>query len=480
MILDLPDFDSVETAHRLEVDRVVALADLVVWVVEPQKYADAALHGRYLRPLASHAAAMAVVLNQADLLPATQVEALRNDMERLLAQDGLRDVPVTVVSARTGDGLPTLRRLLAERVAAHDAAVERLAADVDVAARALGAACGGGGRTRVGRKDHERLTATLEDAAGVPHIVRAVGAAHLRRGVLATGWPFVRWLRRFRPDPMRRLRLPESPRPAARTSMAPPTDVQRAQVATAARRVADAASDGLPPPWPTLIRDTVATVDDAVAERLDRAVAGADLYATAPGWWKAAGAASAPARPRRRDGPRLAARARRARVSPARRRCAGSGGQGGARADMARGRRRGGGHRVGPDGTTSERRRCAAPFARSRPLASCADRRGWPGARHRSGRGRARCARALLRRRGGGGGRARLNVEPPALNTECRRGTRTHARANRRSAPVSWGDRRVSATDRDDAGAPASAGRVDVDLVTHSRAHQRTAERGVG
>ena len=41
LLLDLPDFDSVETAHRLEVDRVVELADLVVWVVEPQKYADA-------------------------------------------------------------------------------------------------------------------------------------------------------------------------------------------------------------------------------------------------------------------------------------------------------------------------------------------------------------------------------------------------------------------------------------------------------
>jgi predicted GTPase len=37
VLLDLPDFDSVETAHRLEVDRVVGLADLVAWVVEPQK-----------------------------------------------------------------------------------------------------------------------------------------------------------------------------------------------------------------------------------------------------------------------------------------------------------------------------------------------------------------------------------------------------------------------------------------------------------
>src|ERR671915_400483 len=149
VLLDLPDFDSVEAAHRLEVDRVVALADLVVWVVDPQKYADEALHGRYLRPLASHAAAMAVVLNQADLLPAPQVDAWRKDMERLLAAEGLRGVPVTVASARTGDGLPALQRMLTERVAARDAAVARLAADVDAAARAFAAFCGDSGKRSV-------------------------------------------------------------------------------------------------------------------------------------------------------------------------------------------------------------------------------------------------------------------------------------------------------------------------------------------
>ena len=35
--------------HRLEVDRLVELVDLLVWVLDPQKYADAALHDRYLR-----------------------------------------------------------------------------------------------------------------------------------------------------------------------------------------------------------------------------------------------------------------------------------------------------------------------------------------------------------------------------------------------------------------------------------------------
>ena len=75
----------------------------------------------------------------------------------------------------------------------------------------------------VQRADRERLVAALEEAGGVPRVVRAVDAAHRHRGALATGWPFVRWLRRFRPDPLRRLRLPDSrihaarkPRPPAR------------------------------------------------------------------------------------------------------------------------------------------------------------------------------------------------------------------------------------------------------------------------
>jgi energy-coupling factor transporter ATP-binding protein EcfA2 len=70
VLLDLPDFDSVEQANRLEVERVIGLADLLVWVVDPQKYADGAWHERYLRPLATHAGVMEVVLNQADLLDA--------------------------------------------------------------------------------------------------------------------------------------------------------------------------------------------------------------------------------------------------------------------------------------------------------------------------------------------------------------------------------------------------------------------------
>ncbi|HWJ11884.1 MAG TPA: GTPase, partial [Nocardioides sp.] len=46
VLLDLPDHDSTEVSHHLEVDRLVAVADLMVWILDPQKYADAAVHDR--------------------------------------------------------------------------------------------------------------------------------------------------------------------------------------------------------------------------------------------------------------------------------------------------------------------------------------------------------------------------------------------------------------------------------------------------
>jgi energy-coupling factor transporter ATP-binding protein EcfA2 len=93
VLLDLPDHDSTEVAHHLEVDRIVQLADLLVWVLDPQKYADAALHERYLRPLATHAEVMLFVVNHLDEVADGQRKALLADVRRRLEEDGLGDVP---------------------------------------------------------------------------------------------------------------------------------------------------------------------------------------------------------------------------------------------------------------------------------------------------------------------------------------------------------------------------------------------------
>jgi hypothetical protein len=131
ILLDLPDHDSVVTASMAAVDRLAKLADMVIWVLDPQKYADAAVHNRYLIPLAGHAAVFTVVLNQVDVLPAQQARDCEEDLRRLLDHEGLIDAPILPVSARTGAGLGELRSLLTETVLQNRAVTDRIAADID-------------------------------------------------------------------------------------------------------------------------------------------------------------------------------------------------------------------------------------------------------------------------------------------------------------------------------------------------------------
>jgi energy-coupling factor transporter ATP-binding protein EcfA2 len=131
ILLDLPDHDSVVTASMAAVDRLSKLADMVIWVLDPQKYADAAVHNRYLIPLAGHADVFTVVLNQIDVLTPQQVRDCEEDLRRLLDHEDLLDAPIYPVSARTGAGLGDLRALLAETVSNNRVVIDRIAADID-------------------------------------------------------------------------------------------------------------------------------------------------------------------------------------------------------------------------------------------------------------------------------------------------------------------------------------------------------------
>jgi energy-coupling factor transporter ATP-binding protein EcfA2 len=131
ILLDLPDHDSVVTASMAAVDRLSKLADMVIWVLDPQKYADAAVHNRYLIPLAGHAAVFTVALNQVDVLSPQQARDCEEDLRRLLDHEGLLDAPLCLVSARTGAGLGELRGLLTDTVTRNRAVTDRIAADID-------------------------------------------------------------------------------------------------------------------------------------------------------------------------------------------------------------------------------------------------------------------------------------------------------------------------------------------------------------
>jgi len=293
VLLDLPDHDSTVLEHRLEVDRLVELVDLLVWVVDPQKYADQALHAHYLRRLAGHSAVTVVVLNQVDTVNPFAAAECAEDLRRLLDADGLRRSPVLTTSVRTGAGLGELRALLVDAVARRRARNDRLVADIEDVVERLAPAVGPEEAPGVGDADRRRLVEALAGSAGVPVIGHAVEESWRLRAAGSLGWPPTRWVRRLRPDPLRRLHLSvgqrREVRHMVRSSVPEPTPVQRAQVDTALRQVCDTASAGLPPAWRRSAREAAHGRSGDVRDALDRAVVGTDLGSDrTPVWWRLA------------------------------------------------------------------------------------------------------------------------------------------------------------------------------------------------
>ncbi|HVX54402.1 YfjP family GTPase [Nocardioides sp.] len=285
VLLDLPDHDSTEVAHHLEVDRLVELADMLIWVLDPQKYADAAIHDRYLEPLKSHAEVMVVVLNHIDKVPEERRESMLADVRRLLDNDGLQQVPVIPVSARLGWGIPELKQEIARRVADKRATKSRLEADVKAAAGAMREVSGEVAPKKLEKARIEALDDAIAEAAGVPTIVDAVQRSTRLRAGRATGWPLVSWISGLRPDPLKRLHLDLGAEGRvltgrARTSLPEATQVQRARVDTEVRALADETGSGLGGPWRESIRRASVSHIDELNDRLDAALGDVDLGAS--------------------------------------------------------------------------------------------------------------------------------------------------------------------------------------------------------
>ena len=290
VLLDLPDHDSAFLNHRLEVDRLVELVDLLIWVLDPQKYADEALHSGYLRPFADRSDVMLVVLNQIDRLGADEVRTCERDLRRLLDGDGLREVRLLTASARRGDGVGDLRRVIEGAVRLRASAVDRTRSDLGAAAAELarGVAEAEPDLDRLGVSSG--LVGALGEAAGVPVLLSALDADYRRRAGTRLGWPFLRWWRRLRPDPLRQWGLHGAAgqlRDLVGSSLAQPTPSQQAQVDLAARAVADAAAGSLPARWAFAVRSASGwhRGGSGLAAALDAAVRGIELEQPSPPWW---------------------------------------------------------------------------------------------------------------------------------------------------------------------------------------------------
>jgi 50S ribosome-binding GTPase len=106
-LVDLPDVDSVAVGHRQEVDDLLAVIDIVVWVTDPEKYRDRVMHEQFFRPLAVHEDSYVFVLNQIDRLEPEEVAVVTEDLEWSLRRDGFTDptVVATVADPRAGPPL---------------------------------------------------------------------------------------------------------------------------------------------------------------------------------------------------------------------------------------------------------------------------------------------------------------------------------------------------------------------------------------
>jgi hypothetical protein len=225
---------------------------------------------------------MLVAPNHIDELEASDRERCLIDLKRVLSEDGLTQVPVTAISCRTGEGVEQLKGVLRERVAARRAAVDRLVADVAGVTEALGSFCDGG-RALSGASGLDAVVDALAVAAGVGSVADSVERSHRRESALRVGWPFTRWLKRAGPDPLRRLHLTSDRE--GRTSLPPPTPVQRARLETCVRRLAEDRGGRLPDPWPEVVRRRTAESLPELPRTLDRVVATTETKMRSPRWW---------------------------------------------------------------------------------------------------------------------------------------------------------------------------------------------------
>ena len=318
VLVDLPDHDSAVREHQAEVDQAVAQADVVVWVTDPQKYADASWHDRYLKALVHHADVMLIVLNQIDRLPPEAVSECAADLARLVEEDGLTGVRVIPVSARTKEGIDDLRRELTERVSGRRAAADRLAADVDRIAERLApmllpaddaqtqSVTGDEGADNA-VPDEARAEAMegLRAAAGVSSLADAVSRRMAARDQAAVATPLRKlaglWKRRTQagadagpagrpaghgadgPGGSRSLRELIKLATGQLSEMPAPVPVDRAALDTVLGRLSDTMTARLPEDWARTLRAQILATRSVLADRVDAALASCELDARMSG-----------------------------------------------------------------------------------------------------------------------------------------------------------------------------------------------------
>ncbi|MDJ0790316.1 MAG: 50S ribosome-binding GTPase [Acidimicrobiia bacterium] len=137
VLVDMPDIDSTEEAHRAIVEEVLPRVDAVAWVLDPEKYADPLLHDVFLARLVPYESQFVFVLNQSDRLGDSVGEVVA-DLEELLRRDGFAEpVVVSCIAVDRPDHDADVTRLAAvldDHLDAKSTAIAKIAVDLRAAA----------------------------------------------------------------------------------------------------------------------------------------------------------------------------------------------------------------------------------------------------------------------------------------------------------------------------------------------------------
>ena len=298
ILLDMPDFDSVTTTNRDLAARMMRYVDVLVWVVDPQKYADAVIHRDFMVPLAASGAQALCVLNQADKLAPAEVPAVLASLTRLLQAEGteahLLAAPIAV-SARTGEGVDVLRDLLAQVAAAKSLSLQRTDAQLHATASQLRTYAGGEGTVLAGAyalEAEQKLVQACYTSSQAEQVLQAATASYRRAAGQHTGWILTRWMSRLKADPLRRLHLgqqdetksaskaekssgmlgsdSENAPELVASSLPPLSAAQKAGMANAVRQYSKQMANRIEDPWKRSMKEAALSREAELPELLER------------------------------------------------------------------------------------------------------------------------------------------------------------------------------------------------------------------
>lgn len=287
ILLDLPDMDSTSTTHHEISRRLTSQVDFMVWILDPQKYADASIHHGYLSGMSNHHEHLLILLNQVDRIPEAEHRAVRDSLESILFSEGMASAQLQLVSANTGMGIEKVERTLAKVTANKALKTRRLKVDVDEVIRGLEselAVIKVSGPSKSAQAD---LDDTISRVHGVELIADAVESSYRLRASKSTGWPLTSWLVRLKNDPLKRMNLGRDHENSSLSITSRPalSKAESASIDLALSRYAAVATEDLPTRWQESVGELTENLQEPLGTQIDEAIAATDLGVNQKSWW---------------------------------------------------------------------------------------------------------------------------------------------------------------------------------------------------